>query len=102
MTLTRFGELKRSIKLYHNGSVPKSRMDGYDPAYKYDMIYKAMVLNCNAITLRADKNLTIDKTTWDHAGYGEHGSGLTGYPQNKKKKPTVCGDNFFQDYKSAD
>ena len=46
MTLTRFGELKRNLKLCHNGSVLKRGMPNYDPAYKYDLIYKMMVHNC--------------------------------------------------------
>ena len=57
---------------------------GYDPAYKYDLIYKAMVHNCNAITKYAEGHLTVDETTWGHAGYGEAGSGLTGRLMNKK------------------
>jgi hypothetical protein len=84
MTLTRFGELKRNLKLCHNGSVPKRGMPNYDPAYKYDLIYKTMVHNCNAITKKADENQTVDETTWGHAGYGEAGSGLTGRLRNKK------------------
>ena len=84
MTLTRFGELKRSLKLCHNGSCPKRGQPGYDPAYKFDLIWRCMVANCNAITLRAEENLTVDETTYGHAGYGEAGSGITGRLRNKK------------------
>ena len=85
MTLTRSGELKMNLKLCHNGSVPKRGMPNYNLAYKYDLIYKTMVHNCNAITKKADENQTVDETTWGHAGYGEAGSGLTtGRLHNKK------------------
>ena len=43
-----------------------------------------MVANCNAITLRVEENLTVDETTYGHAGYGEAGSGITGRLRNKK------------------
>ena len=43
-----------------------------------------MVHNCNAITLYAEENQTVDETTWGHAGFGEAGSGLTGRLMNKK------------------
>ena len=78
MRLTRFGQLKCSLKLYHNNSVPKRGEEGYDPAYKFDLIWDCMTSNCNAITARAEENQTIDETTWGHAGFGEAGSGITG------------------------
>lgn len=84
MRLTRFGELKRSIKLCHNGSCPQCGQDGYDPAYKFDLIWRVMTFNCNAITARAEENQTIDETTWGHAGFGEAGSGITSHLRNKK------------------
>ena len=84
MTLTRFGQLKRSFKLCHNNSEKKRGEEGYNPAYKYDLIYKAMVNNTKVITKYADENQTVDETTWGHAGYGEAGSGLTGRLMNKK------------------
>ena len=34
--------------------------------------------NTNAITARADLDLTGDETTFGHAGYGESNSGLMG------------------------
>ena len=57
---------------------------GYDPAYKYDLIFRCMLHNCNAITLYAEENQTVDETTWGHAGFGEAGTGLTGRLVNKK------------------
>jgi hypothetical protein len=84
MTHTRFKELKASLKLCHNGSAPKKNQPGYDPSYKYDLIYKAMVHNTNAVTLYADENQTMDETTWGHGGFGEGGSGILGRLRNKK------------------
>ena len=43
-----------------------------------------MVHNYNAITKYAEGHLTVDETTWGHAGYGEAGSGLKGRLMNKK------------------
>ena len=78
MTLTRFGEIKRSMKLNFNETAPKRGQPGYNPAYKYDLIYKTMVDNTAAITKYADDNQTVNETTWGHAGYGEKGTGLSG------------------------
>ena len=84
MKMTRFKELKEALKLCHNGSVPKKGQQGYDPAYKYDLVYKVMVHNTNAITKFADENQTIDETTWGHGGYGEAQSGIVSRLRNKK------------------
>lgn len=85
MTLTRFGELKRSKKLCLNNdkSNPARGEPGYNPAYKFDLIYKCIVQNTNAITKKADENQVLDETTWGHSGYGESGSGLSGRLRNK-------------------
>ena len=84
MSLSRFGEVKRSMKLCHNNSCAKKGQEGYNPAYKFDLIYKCMVHNTNALTKYADENQTIDETTWGHGGYGEPGSGITGRLRGKK------------------
>ena len=61
------------------------------------MIYKVMVHNTNAMTEKADENLTVDETTWGHAGYGESGSGLCGRLMNKRKskggQTTIISDS---------
>ena len=38
----------------------RTAVAGYDPAYKYDLIFRCMVHNCNAITLYAEQNQTVD------------------------------------------
>ena len=84
MTATRYSQLKLPMKLCHNGSAPKREDEGYDPAYKYDLIYKTIVHNCDGLTLYADQNQVIDESTWGHGGYGEACSGLTGRLINKR------------------
>ena len=84
LTFTRYTELKRNMKLCHNGSCAKRGEPNYDPAYKYDLIYKTLVHNVNAITKYADENLTVDETTWGFCGFGEAGAGLCGRLRGKK------------------
>jgi len=74
MTLTRYAELKRHIKLCVNGLATRRGEINYDPAYKYDLICKVIVNNTNSISL----------TTWGHRGFGESGTGITGRLRNKK------------------
>ena len=49
-----------------------------DPAYKYDMLYRVLFANVNAVSKFLEMDLCGDKTTWGHQGYGEAGSGLMG------------------------
>ena len=84
MTLSRYAELKRHLKLCVNGLAPSRGERNYNPAYKYDLIYKVIVNNTNSISLKADENQVIDETTWGHRGFGESGTGLTGRLRNKK------------------
>lgn len=84
ITLTRFHEIKRTIKLCNNDAAPKRGEAGYNPAYKYTMIYDTIVHNVNAITAKADDDQTLDESTWGHGGYGEKGTGLTGRLYGKK------------------
>jgi len=79
MTLTRYAEIKMHVKLCVNGIAPKRGESNYNPAYKYDLIYKT-----NSISLKADENQVIDETMWGHRGFGESGTGLTGRLRNKK------------------
>ena len=43
----------------------------YEPAYKFDLIYKAIVHNVNVITKWADLDQSGDETTWGHGVFGE-------------------------------
>ena len=56
MKYSRFKEIKNAIKLCHNGSEAKRGQEGYNPVYKYDLIYKSMIHNTNTITRYANEN----------------------------------------------
>ena len=88
MTLTRFGEIKRNIKLRNNDEAKSRYQEVYNPAYKFDLSYKALVENTNTISVKADKNQVIDGSSWPHYGYSEARSGIFGrlYPNNKFAK----------------
>ena len=47
MTLTRFGEIKRNIKLCNNDPAKIREQEGYNPAQKFDLRYKDLVENTN-------------------------------------------------------
>jgi hypothetical protein len=44
----RWLRIKRVVKLCNNDGVPKRGKDGYDPAYKYDMLWEVIFANVNA------------------------------------------------------
>jgi hypothetical protein len=76
ITHTRWLQIKRTLKLCDNDLAPKRGEKGYDPAYKYDYIYRTIIDNLNALTERAELDLCGDETTYGHMGFGEPGSGL--------------------------
>jgi hypothetical protein len=77
-TPSRFLELKRVYKLCNNVAAPKKGEPGYDPAYKYDFIYKVICHNVNAITDTCGLDMCGDETSWGHQGFGESGTGVVG------------------------
>jgi hypothetical protein len=93
----RFLQIKRVIKLCNNDISPKKGQDGYNPAYKYDLIYKTIIHNVNAITALAELDQTGDETTWGHGGFGEAGTGIIGRVGDKPGKTkggqiVLCSD----------
>ena len=82
-THRRWLQIKRVKKLCNNQTVAKKGTDEYDPAYKFDYIYKCLINNVNAITKDADLDLCGDETSWATGSYGEHGAGLVGRIQGK-------------------
>ena len=78
LTYERWLQIKRTIKLCNNSTAPKRGDDGYDPAYKFDLIYDVLIANVNAITEFAELDQGGDETTFGHGGHGEAGSGLVG------------------------
>ena len=84
MKYSRWLQIKRCFKLCDNNCCPKRGERDYDPAYKYDYAYKAVIHNLNAFTYEADADLCGDETSMAHMGYGEGGgSGLNSQIYNK-------------------
>ena len=71
-----FLQIKRTYKLCNNYAVSSRGMNRYSPAYKYDLIFKAMVHNFNAMTKQAELDLCCDETIFSPMGYGEANTGL--------------------------
>ena len=71
------------FKLCNNDTSKKRGGDGYDPAYKYNFIYRTILDNVIALTAKAELDLTGGKTRWAHQGYGEKGTNLVTRIQNK-------------------
>ena len=82
-TKSRWLELKRTVKLCNNPTSPKKGHEDYDPAYKYDFIFKTLFHNVNALSLYACPDQCGDETTFGHQGHGEQGAGLVKYIKNK-------------------
>ena len=79
----RWLQCKQVWKLCDNSKAPKRGEDGYDPAYKYDMLFAVIVHNVNQLTAYADLDQCGDETTFGHGRYGEPGSGLWNRFANK-------------------
>jgi len=96
MSRTRWCEIKRTIKLCDNGRAIKKGLPGYDPAYKYDKIFRVLTHNVNAITKFAGTDQCVDESTFGHGGYGPMSDGLFGYLRNKPftkgGQIVLCGD----------
>jgi hypothetical protein len=75
-TKTRWLQLKRVIKLNNNANIKKKGNGGYEPAYKYDMIFDIIISNVNFLTKEAALDMCGDETTYAHEGYGGADSGL--------------------------
>ena len=73
----RWLQIKRVIKLCDNTKSGKRGDEGYDPAYKYDMLYDVVIKNVNALTKWAELDICGDETTWGHEGFAETGTGIS-------------------------
>jgi hypothetical protein len=78
ITHTRWLQIKRVLKLNNNQTSLRRGEEGYNPAFKFDLIYDVMISNLNAVTKYAEADQCGDETTWGHGGYGKAGSGLAG------------------------
>jgi hypothetical protein len=86
MTHTRWLQIKRCIKLCDNDVEPKRGEPGYNPAYKYDYLFKVLINNINELSEKADDDLCGDETTISVNSYGESGCDLI---KRVKGKPGV-------------
>ena len=71
-----FLQLKRTYKLYINYIFGVRTSPNYNPAHKYDLIFKCLVNDCDAMRKYKDLDLCGDETTIAHNGYGEANTGL--------------------------
>ena len=60
-TATRRHTIKRIYNLCDNDISPKHREDKYDPAHKFDLIFKVVVDNINNITKHASLDICGDE-----------------------------------------
>jgi hypothetical protein len=67
----------------NNNLAPKKGDADYDPAYKFDYIFKCLIHNINEVTQLGNQDLCRDKTTCGHGGYSEAGSGILARRMNK-------------------
>jgi len=74
MSLTRWRQIRKIIKLNDNDKALKKMEEGYNPAYKYDFIFRCVVDNINEITHQADLDQYGNETTFGFMGYGETGT----------------------------
>jgi hypothetical protein len=56
MILARFREIKHKMKLCNNSEAKKHGEEGYMPSYKFDLPFKVLVTNTNAISSKADES----------------------------------------------
>ena len=71
MTLIRWFQLKKILKLNNNDKSKKRGEEGYNPCYDYDMIFDTIVSNVIAITKFGELDLTGDETSWTFGGNGK-------------------------------
>ena len=102
MTYSRWQQIKSVFKkLNNNLTSPGHGKEGYDPAAKYDLIYRTICHNMNHFTLLAELDATLDELTWGFGGYmGDCGGRLINKPIGKGRQTTMghkiheCPDGF--------
>ena len=68
MTYSRYRAIKPVFKLNNNYTTPTRGQEGYDPAAKYDFIFKVTIFNMNLFTLHAELDSGADESTWGFMG----------------------------------
>lgn len=60
--------IERYIKVNNNEATLKRVEYGYNPAHKFDFIWRTLVNNLNVITKEACLDISADETSWGHQG----------------------------------
>jgi hypothetical protein len=94
MNYTRLLQINRTYKLNLNATLQTCGKPGYDPACKYDYMYKTIINNTNLFTKEVDMDLCGDETSWAHGGYGESNSGIV-FCVIGKPDVTLCGQTVI-------
>jgi hypothetical protein len=93
MTYSRWRQIKSVFKLNNNITSPGRGKEGYDPASKYDLMYRTICHNMNHFTLWAELDAALDESTWGFGGYmGDCGGRLTNKPVGKGGQTTMVFD----------
>ena len=67
--------------------------EGYNPAAKYDLIFRTLCHNMNYMTLREELDVAGDESTWGFAGYmADAGGRLMNKPVGKGGQTTMIYD----------
>jgi hypothetical protein len=83
---SRWLQIKQVFKLQNNFVEPSRGAPGYNPAFRYDPIFKTLVHNMNHFTLKADDDFGVDESSWGFMGFsGECGGRLLNKPVSKGK-----------------
>jgi hypothetical protein len=98
-TKTRWLEIKRVVKLCNNLTAPKKKEPNYDPCYKFDLIFKCIIHNTNALTKRTGLDGCGDETSFGHQGFGEPDSGVISLIIGK---PGICRGGQIVLYSDVD
>ncbi len=93
MNLLQWQQIKGVFKMNNNVTLPGCGQPGYDPAAKFNLIFRTLVHNMNYFTLRAELDAAADESTWDFMGYmGDIGGRLTNKPVGKGGQNTMLYD----------
>lgn len=68
ITQTCWCQIKALFKLQNDFVEPSRGAPGYNSAFIYDPIYKAMCYNMNYFTIKADDDFGVDESTWGFMG----------------------------------
>ena len=92
MSLRRWLDIKRVMKICDYTQEKKRGEPGYDPTQKYRKIWDVQVANLNQFIKKGGSDITIDETTWANASYADVQQKLRGKKVSKGGQHTLCLD----------